>query len=173
MCRQAGEKRDDGDELPGPFLRWGEFNLKTLVVPLFQLIMFVMGTRVSLRGLRQVWGESGGVLVCADCCFSGGGGVLFERVLRRRQEWANAWLPWVVNTTTCFVNGLVRRTRRRRCYRWGGRWPGSSYCTTDWGIWWVMRNPATMTRQVFGRIQNASGPLLASYLRSKIQPAVR
>jgi len=39
---------------PSPFLRWGSFELKTLVVPLLQVIMFAMGTRVSLSGLRQV-----------------------------------------------------------------------------------------------------------------------
>jgi len=39
---------------PAPFLRWGSLELKTLVVPLLQFIMFAMGTRVSLAGLRQV-----------------------------------------------------------------------------------------------------------------------
>ena len=39
---------------PDPFLRWGAFELKTLVIPLLQLIMFSMGTRVSLAGLREV-----------------------------------------------------------------------------------------------------------------------
>jgi BASS family bile acid:Na+ symporter len=39
---------------PTPFLRWGSLELKTLVVPLLQVIMFAMGTRVSLTGLRQV-----------------------------------------------------------------------------------------------------------------------
>lgn len=39
---------------PGPFLRLGEFELKSLIIPLLQLIMFTMGTRVSLTGLREV-----------------------------------------------------------------------------------------------------------------------
>ncbi|MFN0101418.1 MAG: bile acid:sodium symporter family protein [Bryobacteraceae bacterium] len=40
--------------VPAPFVRWGSLELKTLVVPLLQVIMFAMGTRVSLTGLRQV-----------------------------------------------------------------------------------------------------------------------
>ena len=36
------------------FLRWGTFDTKALVVPLLQLIIFVMGTRVSVSDLRQV-----------------------------------------------------------------------------------------------------------------------
>ncbi len=39
---------------PEPFLRWGSFGTKAAVVPLLQFIMFVMGTRVSVDGLRQV-----------------------------------------------------------------------------------------------------------------------
>lgn len=39
---------------PGPFLRWGTFETKVLIVPLIQIIMFVMGTRVSVADLRQV-----------------------------------------------------------------------------------------------------------------------
>lgn len=39
---------------PAPFVRWGPFETKTLVVPLLQFIMFVMGTRVSVADLRQV-----------------------------------------------------------------------------------------------------------------------
>ncbi len=39
---------------PAPFLRWGDFELKSLIIPLLQLIMFTMGTRVSLAGLRDV-----------------------------------------------------------------------------------------------------------------------
>ena len=39
---------------PGLFLQWGQFQPKTLVVPLLQFIMFAMGTRVSVADLRQV-----------------------------------------------------------------------------------------------------------------------
>ncbi|MEJ7608704.1 MAG: hypothetical protein WKF37_21145 [Bryobacteraceae bacterium] len=34
---------------PTPFLRWGGLETKRLVVPLLQVVMFVMGTRVSLN----------------------------------------------------------------------------------------------------------------------------
>ena len=39
---------------PGPFQRLGDFELKLLVIPLLQVIMFTMGTRVSLADLRGV-----------------------------------------------------------------------------------------------------------------------
>lgn len=39
---------------PAIFLRWGGFETKALVVPLLQLIMFIMGTRVSVADLCQV-----------------------------------------------------------------------------------------------------------------------
>ena len=39
---------------PHLFTRWGTFETKAAVIPLLQFIMFVMGTRVSLGGLRQV-----------------------------------------------------------------------------------------------------------------------
>ena len=289
---------------PEPFLRWGEFNLKTLVVPLLQLIMFVMGTRVSLRGLRQVWVTPGviglglglqyvvmplvavglatlfglapevaaGVLLVGAVCagnssnvmtfFAGGnmalsvamtttstllapvvtptlmrllagrevpvefgvmagsiarivvfpvaGGILFERLLRRRQERANVWLPWVVITATCFVNGIITANSREALLSMGGTlvvvevlhnglgdlvgYAGARMFGLD------LRDAATMAMQVgirngglatglaydvlksgpaalasvvFGTIQNASGPLLASYLKSRMPPAVR
>jgi len=40
---------------PAPFQKWGAFETKALIVPLLQSIMFVMGTRVSLADLRQVF----------------------------------------------------------------------------------------------------------------------
>lgn len=67
--------------MPGPFLRWGDFPLKTMVVPLLQLILFVMGTRVSLQGLWQVLVTPGviglglvGVAVFGDAAGGGGAG---------------------------------------------------------------------------------------------------
>lgn len=39
---------------PWLFLRWGSVETKTLVVPLLQLVMFVMGTRVSFSDLGLV-----------------------------------------------------------------------------------------------------------------------
>ncbi|MBC8164324.1 MAG: bile acid:sodium symporter family protein [Bryobacteraceae bacterium] len=39
---------------PALFLHWGALETKVLVVPLLQLIMFSMGTRVSVADLRQV-----------------------------------------------------------------------------------------------------------------------
>ena len=39
---------------PAPFLQLGEFQPKTLIIPILQLIMFAMGTRVSVADLRQV-----------------------------------------------------------------------------------------------------------------------
>lgn len=38
---------------PAAFLRWGSIETKAMVVPLLQLIMFAMGTRVSVADLRQ------------------------------------------------------------------------------------------------------------------------
>ncbi len=199
---------------PEPFLRWGEFRLKGLVVPLLQLIMFVMGTRVSLRGLREVLVRPGviglglglqyvvmplvavglatgsglapevatGVLLVGAVCagnssnvmtfFAGGnmalsvamttlstllaplvtptlmrllagkevpvefgamagsiarivvlpvvGGLLLERVLRRRQAMADRWLPRVVITATCFVNGIITANSREALLTMGG-----------------------------------------------------
>ena len=48
--------------LPAPFVSWGSFQTKAAVVPLLQFIMFVMGTRVSLDGLRLVLVKPG--VVC-------------------------------------------------------------------------------------------------------------
>lgn len=39
---------------PAPFLHWGGLPTRPFVVPLLQVIMFVMGTRVTLPDLRQV-----------------------------------------------------------------------------------------------------------------------
>lgn len=48
---------------PAPFVSWGGFPTKNAVVPLLQLVMFVMGTRVTLPGLRQVVQRPGPVLL--------------------------------------------------------------------------------------------------------------
>ena len=191
---------------PSLFTQWGGFPLKGLVLPLLQLIMFVMGTRVSFDGLRQVLVRPGvigfglgvqycvmpfvavglaaafglapevatGVLLVGAVCagnssnvmtfFAGGnmalsvamttmstllspvvtptvmrlladrevpvefgamltsivrivlvpvvGGLLFEQVLRRRQAMADRWLPRVVITATCLVNGIITANSR-------------------------------------------------------------
>ena len=288
--------------MPGPFLRWGEFPLKTMVVPLLQLIMFAMGTRVSLRGLRQVLVTPGaiglglglqyvvmppvavglatmfglapevatGVLLVSAVCagnssnvmtfFAGGnmalsvamtttstllapvvtptlmrllagrevpvefgamagsiarivvlpvmGGLLFERVLRRRQALADRWLPRVVIAATCLVNGIITANSRDALLAMGGTLVlvellhnGLGYLVGYAGarvFGLDVRDAATMAMQVgirngglatglaydvlkssnaalasvvFGTIQNASGPLLAGYLKSKAPPA--
>ena len=40
------------------------------------------------------------------------GGLLFEQVLRRRQAMADRWLPRVVITATCLVNGIITANSR-------------------------------------------------------------
>ncbi|GAB2789567.1 bile acid:sodium symporter family protein [Rhabdobacter roseus] len=39
---------------PGLFTRWGDFELKTLIVPLLQIIMFGMGTTMGLKDFEGV-----------------------------------------------------------------------------------------------------------------------
>lgn len=39
---------------PSAFLHWGDFQLKTLIVPLIQAIMFCMGTTLSVRDFTRV-----------------------------------------------------------------------------------------------------------------------
>ncbi len=49
---------------------WGEFNTKNLIIPLMQLIMFGMGTAMSLKDFSQVIQAPRGVLVGLVCQFS-------------------------------------------------------------------------------------------------------
>ena len=48
---------------PSLFLTWGSFDCRRLITPLLQLIMFTMGTRVSLVDLRQVFSSPGPVAI--------------------------------------------------------------------------------------------------------------
>lgn len=48
---------------PGLFLKWGDFELKTTIVPLLQIIMFGMGSQMSYRDFARVVKMPTGVLV--------------------------------------------------------------------------------------------------------------
>lgn len=52
---------------PGPFVRWGDFETRRLIVPLIQLIMFGMGTTLSVadfaRVLRMPWAVLVGIVL--------------------------------------------------------------------------------------------------------------
>ena len=56
--------------IPEPFVHWGDFQTKTLIVPLLQIIMFGMGTAISLRDFKGVIQMPKGVLVRMACQFS-------------------------------------------------------------------------------------------------------
>lgn len=56
--------------IPEPFVRWGSFETKNLIVPLLQVIMFGMGTAVSLKDFKGVIQMPKGVLVGMACQFS-------------------------------------------------------------------------------------------------------
>ena len=56
--------------IPEPFVHWGDFQTKTLIVPLLQIIMFGMGTAISLRDFKGVIQMPKGVLVGMACQFS-------------------------------------------------------------------------------------------------------
>lgn len=56
--------------IPGPFVRWGTFETKALIVPLLQIIMFGMGTAVSLKDFKGVIQMPKGVLVGMVCQFT-------------------------------------------------------------------------------------------------------
>jgi BASS family bile acid:Na+ symporter len=55
---------------PGPFLSVGEFQLSRLIVPLIQVIMFGMGTAMSLQDFAGVLKMPKGVLVGTACQFT-------------------------------------------------------------------------------------------------------
>ena len=55
---------------PGPFISVGDFQLSRLIVPLIQVIMFGMGTAMSLRDFAGVLRMPKGVLVGTTCQFT-------------------------------------------------------------------------------------------------------
>ncbi|MEO0472476.1 MAG: bile acid:sodium symporter family protein [Bacteroidota bacterium] len=55
---------------PAPFVSWGSFSTKSLIVPLLQIIMFGMGTAMSLQDFKGVIKMPKGVLVGMVCQFS-------------------------------------------------------------------------------------------------------
>lgn len=56
--------------IPGPFVQWGSFETKNLIVPLLQIIMFGMGTAVSLKDFKGVVQMPKGVFVGMICQFT-------------------------------------------------------------------------------------------------------
>ncbi|MEO1449435.1 MAG: bile acid:sodium symporter family protein, partial [Bacteroidota bacterium] len=55
---------------PEPFVTWGDFQTKTLIVPLLQIIMFGMGTAMSFRDFAGVIKMPKGVLAGVLCQFT-------------------------------------------------------------------------------------------------------
>jgi bile acid:Na+ symporter, BASS family len=55
---------------PATFLRWGDFELSRLIVPLIQIIMFGMGTQLTLADFFRVFSMPRGVLVGMALQFS-------------------------------------------------------------------------------------------------------
>ena len=55
---------------PNPFVRFGNFEMKSLIVPLLQIIMFGMGTAMSLNDFQNVIRMPKGVLVGMACQFT-------------------------------------------------------------------------------------------------------
>ncbi len=55
---------------PDPFVSWGSFQTKTLIVPLLQIIMFGMGTAMSLQDFAGVIRMPKGVMVGIVCQFT-------------------------------------------------------------------------------------------------------
>ncbi|PHN05530.1 bile acid:sodium symporter [Flavilitoribacter nigricans DSM 23189 = NBRC 102662] len=56
--------------IPDPFVRWGDFETKSLIVPLLQIIMFGMGTAISLKDFKGVIQMPKGVFVGMACQFT-------------------------------------------------------------------------------------------------------
>ncbi|MCB0628622.1 MAG: bile acid:sodium symporter family protein [Saprospiraceae bacterium] len=56
--------------IPEPFVHWGDFQTKSLIVPLLQVIMFGMGTAVSLKDFKGVIQMPKGVFVGMACQFT-------------------------------------------------------------------------------------------------------
>jgi bile acid:Na+ symporter, BASS family len=61
-----------GMTYPQAFLRWGDINLrdKTLILVIIQLVMFGMGTHMSLRDFKGIAATGKGVLIGLFCHFS-------------------------------------------------------------------------------------------------------
>lgn len=57
-------------QFPSEFVQWGNFETKTLIVPLLQVIMFGMGTTISLQDFYGVVKMPKGVFVGLLCQFS-------------------------------------------------------------------------------------------------------
>ena len=55
---------------PDPFVSWGSFETKVLIVPLLQIIMFGMGTAMSLQDFAGVIRMPKGVMVGIVCQFT-------------------------------------------------------------------------------------------------------
>lgn len=55
---------------PGYFLKWGDFELKTTIVPLLQVIMFGMGSQMSFRDFAGVVKMPKGVFIGLACQFT-------------------------------------------------------------------------------------------------------
>jgi BASS family bile acid:Na+ symporter len=55
---------------PGPFISWGDFQLKSTIVPLLQIIMFGMGSQMSFRDFAGVIRMPKGVLIGLLCQFT-------------------------------------------------------------------------------------------------------
>ncbi|MTB50004.1 bile acid:sodium symporter family protein [Lewinella sp. W8] len=55
---------------PEPFTRWGDFELKKLIIPILMVIMFGMGTQMSVRDFWGVLKMPRGVLIGLGCQFS-------------------------------------------------------------------------------------------------------
>ncbi len=55
---------------PGYFLKWGDFELKSTIVPLLQVIMFGMGSQMSFRDFAGVVKMPKGVLIGLACQFT-------------------------------------------------------------------------------------------------------
>src|SRR5690606_30703992 len=55
---------------PAPLVRWGEFELNTLIVPLLQIIMFGMGTAMSAKDFVGVVKSPKAVFVGLGCQFT-------------------------------------------------------------------------------------------------------
>lgn len=55
---------------PDPFIRWGDFELKLLIVPLLQIIMFGMGSQMSYRDFVGVARMPAGVFIGLALQFS-------------------------------------------------------------------------------------------------------
>lgn len=55
---------------PGLFIKWGDFELQTTIVPLLQIIMFGMGSQMSFRDFAGVVKMPKGVLLGLTCQFT-------------------------------------------------------------------------------------------------------